>query len=351
MLDFMKDIFKLYDKGLHQEVVHSIDLASFSAAGDPRLAQVLAASYFHLGQYSEALLLLREIESCFSDDSNYLSLYGACLRRCGNFEDARLQLEMALKLKPHYAPFRNNYANLLIDLDDYQQAESILVELLDDDPDYIDAQVNLRRLKERQQIQQLQPTEEFNTESAWTFSDPLMLAFDEDEVKRTRPKPADPGQINSDLKGKLPALKDQQIASDQLTLALKAVQEGRYVFALQLCSQVHHSTPTSSGLFECISDAYIALKRFTEAETCLLHALQLGSRSFKLYANLTSLLCIRRDFPLAQYYFEQASLLDEANPLLSKLRVQIAKGQKGSKLPIVRFDQEWNRPNLTVKES
>ena len=348
----MQNIHELYDRGLYQEVIHSIDLATFSALEDPVLAQVLAASYFQLGQFSDSLPLLKEIESCFSTDSNYLSLYGACLRRCGDLEAARLQLEQALKIQPEQSAVRNNYANLLIDLGDYQEAESILRGLLAADPDYQDAQVNLQRLRERQRIEQLKSDEsQLEQASAWRLADPLLRAFADDEVQRTRPKPLDPDQGASDLKDQLPPLKEQQVASDQLTLALQAVQEGRHAFALQLCSQVHQSMPTSSALFECLSDAYVALQRFTEGEICLLHALQLGAKSLKLYANLTSLLCIRRDFALAQHYLEQASLLDASSPLLDKLRLQIAKAQGGSKSPMVRFDQEWSRPALTVKES
>ncbi len=348
----MQNVFALYEKGLYKDVVQSVDMANFSALRDPRISRVLAASHFQLGQYAESLLLLSEIESCFSTDSDYLSLYGACLRRCGDLEGSRVQLELALKIKPEYEPIKNNYANLLIDLGEYRRAESILLHLLKINPNYSDAQVNLKRLRERQRIQQLQSKDNAIPASAkLIFDDPLMLAFDDDEVQRTRPKDDTSSKVQSDLKGKLPPLKQQKIASDQLKLALEAILEGRYNFALQLCSQAYRSIPVSAALYECVSDAYIALQRFTEAEACLLHALQLGSKSFKLYANLTSLLCIRADFALAQYYLEQASLLDENNPSLANLRLQIANSQDGTKHSMFRFDHEWLRPDMTKKDN
>ncbi len=348
----MEKIFELYEQGCYQEVIRSIDLGKFSAIGDPALAHVLAASYFQLGLYSESLPLLKEVESCFLADPHYLSLYGACLRRCGELDDARFRLEQALSVQPDNAAIRNNFANLLIDLKDYDQAESILDQLLSDNPDYQDAQVNLHRLKQRKQIQQLQSENDTTADSSrWCLADPLMLAFGEDEVERTRPKQVKSAQVQSELKEKLPCLKQQQIGAEQLSLALEAVQEGRHTFALQLCSQVHQVMPTSPTLFECISDAYIALQRFGDAEICLLHSLQLGGKSFKLFANLTSLLCIRGDFTLAQHYLEQASLLDEVNPLLSSLRSQIAQSQDGKNASIVRFDHEWILPKLKRKES
>jgi predicted Zn-dependent protease len=261
-------------------------------------------------------------------------------------------LELALQIKPKEAAIQNNYANLLIDLGDFQQSESILVQLLADDPSYYDAQVNLQRLRERQRIVQMRPAEASPVRSSVTsFGDPLMLAFGTDEVQRTRPKLKTSSQIQSDLKEKLPPLKPQQIAADQLKLALQAVLEGRYQFALQLCSEVHQSMPTSPALFECIGDSYIALQRFAEAEVCLLHALQFGAKSYKLYANLTSLLCIRKDFALAQYYLEQASLIDANNPTLSKLSLQIANSFDGNNPRAVRFDKEWPCPAMTKKEA
>ena len=348
----MQSIPALYENKLYQEVIRSIDIDNFSAVGDPFIAQILAASYFQLGQYTDALVLLKEIESCFSADSDYLSLYGACLRRCGDLEGARVQLELALQIQPEHAAIQNNYANLLIDLGNYQQAESILVKLLNDDSDYDDARVNLQRLNERQRILQMKSSEASSVKTPTAkFGDPLMLAFGDDEVKRTRPRSKTSSQIQSDLNGKLPPLKEQQVAADQLKLALQAVLEGRHQFALQLCSQVHQSMPMSSTLFECIGDAYIALQRFAEAEICLLHALQLGTKSFKIYANLTSLLCIRKDFALAQHYLEQASSLDANNPSLSRLRLQIANSYDGTKHKMVRFDHEWSRPVLTKKVS
>ena len=162
-----------------------------------------------------------------------------------------------------------------------------MTSLLTADPDYSDAKVNLQRLKERRRIEQLKSMENLTDESSSsTFADPLMLAFGDDEVQRTRPKPQSTGQIQSDLHGKLPPLKQQQVANDQLKLALQAVLEGRHHFALQLCSQAHQTMPMSSVLFECLSDAYIALQRFAEAEICLLHAIQLGARALNYMLTL-----------------------------------------------------------------
>ena len=340
----------LYERGRYQELVSSIDLTNFSAVRDPLLSKLVAASYFHLGKHSEALNLLKEIESCFTHDPNYLSLFGACLRRCGDLVAAQSQFEKALKINPEQAAIRNNYANLLIDMGNFHKAEVLLNQLIAEDPDYSDARMNLLRLNERQRIQQLQSEDVPSAHSStWLVADPLMLAFAEDEVQRTRPKSSDAQILQSNLKKNLKPLKSQQIAADQLTIAFEAVQEGRHSFALKLCSQIYLSMPASTSLFECMSDAYIGLQRFAEAEICILHSLQLGGKSFKLYSNLVSILCIRADFALAQHYLELASVIDATNPLLEKFRLQIAKVRKNKSSPVVRFDQEWKRPQLSKK--
>lgn len=346
----MQNFPDLYERGRYQELVNKVDLANFSAVSEPLLTKIIAASYFHLGRFSEAMNLLKEIESCFSHDPNYLSLFGACLRRCGDLDAAQLQFEKALEINPEQAAIRNNYANLLIDLGNFQKAKVLLDQLLAEDSDYSDARVNLSRLNERERIQQLQSDDVPSAQSStWVLADPLMLAFAEDEVKRTRPKSSDAQTLQSNLSKNLKPLKSQQIASDQLITAFKAVNEGRYSFALQLCSQIHQSMPASTSLFECMSDAYIGLQRFAEAEICILHSLQLGDKSFKLYLNLVSLLCIRGDFSLAQHYLELASTIDETSPLLEKYRLQIAKAQRNINSSFLRFDQEWKRPQMSKK--
>ena len=100
----MKKIFELYEQGSYKEAIHSIDLDRFSAIGDPATAYILAASYFQIGQYGESLSLLREIESCYSTDSNYLSLYGACLRRSGDLEVLVLSLNWLSRLSRRMLP-------------------------------------------------------------------------------------------------------------------------------------------------------------------------------------------------------------------------------------------------------
>lgn len=344
-----QDLLDLYVANRHQDVVNSVDQSKFSAIANPSIARVVAASQFQLGNYSDSIELLSEIESCFLEDIEYLSLYGACLRRNGDLALARVQFERALKISPESPSLKNNYANLLIDLGSFDDAESILRDLIDTDPDYQDAQVNWLRLLEAKRLNS-QSSDDKNQVDSWIFSDPLLLAFSQDEVQKSvslLSVAEDGSPLNKNLSDSLPSIQDHQLASDQLKMAQQAVLEGRYDFALQLCSQAKSKMPHSAAIYECVSDAYISKRLFKEAEICLLHAMHMGSPSFKTFVNLISLACLRKDFGLAQHYFEKAQLIDATNSALPKLRAQIVDGNRPDSNEIFRFDAAWSIPDVS----
>ena len=74
-------------------------------------------------------------------------MYGACCRRLGKLDAAKSLLQKALSYQPDSLPVRNNYANLLIDLNHFDSAEQILNSVLDSSPEYSDAKDNLQRLR------------------------------------------------------------------------------------------------------------------------------------------------------------------------------------------------------------
>ena len=96
----IQDLISSFADNRHQDVVNSVDLKSFNSSDNPFEAKIVAASFFKLGDYKRSLSILSQIESCFCDDIEFLSLYGACLRRNGDLDKARVQLESALKLNP-----------------------------------------------------------------------------------------------------------------------------------------------------------------------------------------------------------------------------------------------------------
>ena len=119
------DYLSLYRSSKHSDVINHFKSQITSPAAEPEISKIVAASFFALGDLSSCYEILFSIESCFSSDIEYLSMFGACCRRLGKLHDAKSLLEKALNCDPTSLPAKNNYANLLIDLNSFEEAETI----------------------------------------------------------------------------------------------------------------------------------------------------------------------------------------------------------------------------------
>ena len=193
-------------------------------------------------------------------------MFGACCRRLGKLHDAKSLLEKALNCDPTSLPAKNNYANLLIDLNSFEEAEAILLAILKDNPDFADAKDNLARLSYKRESSNTNNVAEINPHASFSLADPLSLAFSHEEVKCSRSLISNHKDQKSvpqkakELSSLLPNTSDQSISSDQIDLAFKACAEGRYEFALNLCNEVKVHLGDSPSLYECLGDIYIGVK-------------------------------------------------------------------------------------------
>ena len=354
------EILALFQAGRHREVVDCGRAAGISVVDQPLLAQVLAASLFRLGRYSEALQLLEPLDGALGQQVDFLSLYGATCRRLGQLQRAGDLFAKAMALDPLSQQVRNNYANLLIDLDRFSEAEQLLNTLLKEQPDYEDARANLNRLRFKQQAavapQPIAPVAA-GTVASWDPLDPLMLAFSDDEVAQAGgvsakpPSPPALGQSAAALMAALPQPDQAARASEQLDLAQKAINEGNPSFALQLCSQAHAVLGATQTVYTNASDGYIRLQRFLEAEICLLTGIALGNATVNHYINLVSLASLRGDLALAAHYLDAAAAIDPENPALAQVRSQYQQraAQHRSAGRPYQFLAQWAQLQLQVK--
>ena len=185
-----EQLLEKFQNGFYSEVVSCALDNNVSPGNDPRSAQVLAAAFFSLGQIQDALDILVDLESSLGDDDSYLSLYGAALRRVGDLEGSKSLFIRAISIAPDNPCLQNNYANLLIDLKEYDEAFDILVRVVDSNPQYVDAVSNLSRVKALQGSDNAPnknpislQTSNINNEQIDQLLDPLLLAFDSKEVK------------------------------------------------------------------------------------------------------------------------------------------------------------------------
>ena len=143
--DFPK-IKKYFDTGFYNKAItYFSELDETNPS--PQVLNVVAACYFRLGEYHKADIVLQQAEPSLSDNPGYLSLYAANSRLLANYEKSRSLFIRALELDPTSLSVKNNYANLLIDEAELEEAETILMDILKVDPHYKDAISNLNRVR------------------------------------------------------------------------------------------------------------------------------------------------------------------------------------------------------------
>jgi len=349
-----QQLLALFQAGRYHEVVAQAQAAGVVPQTNPLAANVLAAALFQLGEFGRAATLLEALEAALGQQRDYLSLYGATCRRLGLLQRAEQLLAKALQLDPGALDVRNNYANLLIDLGQLAEAQTILDQLLREKPDFQDARANLNRLQFRQQPSLGQPVAAQPVAAApaptalpWTPADPLMLAFADEELGQAGAiPPSQPSSAAAALASTLPLPEAQAVAADKLKLAAQAVAEGNGGFALQLCSQALAGLGANGSVYVNASDAYIRSQRFREAEICLLHAMVVGGATINHYINLVSLTSLRGDLVLANHYLDQAAGLDPSHPNLAQLQTNLRQRQAALAGQAYAFDPAWAEPQL-----
>lgn len=343
----------LFNNEQYRDLLNLVDSHNLSLDSDPLAAQVAAAGHFQLGNFSTAANILQPHQAALATDSSYLSLYGATCRRLGQFMKSKELLLNALKLEPKSSAIRNNYANVLIDLDELESAKSILEALLSENPSNGDASTNLERLRSRESVLHITSGLDKGQElSNWFPSDPLMLAFADEEVRLAGGVALKNSYSKSGvlLADNLPSVPTSTIDSDRIELATRSIHENNPEFALQLLSQASLGYGAKAVVYMNAADAYVKLESFNEAEICYLHTLQLGGPSIPAFMNLSTLASIRGDLTLSRYYLDCVSKLDSDNPDLESAYKRLDAATR-SQVSDYRFNEKWVPPSLNRQPS
>ena len=332
MSALLHQLNQFFASGRYSDILRLAQENSVTPGTSPEAAKLVAAAYFCTGEHSNAFHILLELESTFGHASDFLSLFAATCRRVGEFKKAEELFGRALEISPHSLQIRNNYANLLIDLNRYDEASEILDAVLKEDPSYSDALSNKNRLavalsnSENSKLSSI-PDQPFN------LGDPLLLSFADDEVsysnKRYFPKRSF-GTPAVDF----PSIDDSSsnaALTEKFKLAEQAINSGNSQLALQLCSSILNDSSQDPRVFDLLSDAYLSLNQIMQAEVCLLHAIAIGGPSLKRYLNLTSFSMIKKNFLLAEFYLTQAATIDPSSEQLVRIRQMLSKKRVGSK--------------------
>ena len=326
-------LHELFSNGRHSEVIKLCTSQSINSLSSPAEAKILAASYFCLGEFSDAYNLLVDLDSTFGHTSDFLSLYAASARRVGKTHDAELLFKRALQISPDAPNVLNNYANLLIDLEKFDDALKILDDVLRKNPEYADAISNKNRLMSLiSGREMLSSGNSLPTSIPDNFlSDPLLLSFAQEEIDfsdgRYFPNKKDLG-----FQG-LSQAPVTEVASEQLQFAEKAIENGNPEMALQLCSKALNSLGQDARIYDILSDTYLNLKNLDQSEICLLQAISIGGMSLKRCLNLANFSMIRGNLGLAEFYLSKAASIDPSSEYVEKMQQKLSykvKNKKGA---------------------
>ena len=349
MQDLEPIFLSLFEQSRHSDVVEKAKELNVAPGSYPTASKILAASLFSLGEHSQANDILSQLESVFGNDLDFLILFASNCRRLGFFRDAQRLFEKGLALTDTPPPqLLNNYANLLIDLSRYDEARKHLNQAISLLPDYADAHKNLKRLND---IKSSAMTGILDSkgEADLNFSDPLLLSFTDEEVLYSDQRYFDNKPQRSDsFLSNLPSPSSSGIAYEKIDAAFKANSNGQYELALKICSSAFSVIGPNGRLFDCISDAYISLKKFAYAEICILQAISFDSYTPSRCFNLVSLSLMRGDMLTAKYYFDKLSELDPSHSQLDRLRDSIAKHSANTSSAF-NFANNWPEPAIAIK--
>ena len=129
------------------------------------------------------------------------------------------------------------------------------------------------------------------------------------------------------------------LLSEQLVLIETALKEANPKLALKLCSTILKSNGVSPLLYEYASDAFIQLRKYSDAELYLVHAIALGGDTQKRCLNLVSLVSMRADFSLAKSYLTRAKVFDPSSELFLKSQELLYAKISKSTDPFTFMDQ------------
>ena len=325
------ELTTLFEERKFQSILDYAQKHEITPANNPRAANIVAAALFQIGRYPDCLLWCEALSPSLSGDANFISMYGATLRRVGRLEEAEKVFRAAIDSNTDNIFLLNNFANLLIDRQEFNEAESLLKSILIKKPSYEDAKANLNRLQFQrglaestdQKNQSAFPEQASNND---LFVDPLAAAFSDEEValaggiaakQMSEQKGKDkPQGLNSDS---LPSRELELELQETIALARQTIDADPQQ-TIRDCILLHSKLGVQASIYEVAAEAYIRLQLFGDAETCLLVAHSLGSNEASVSLNLANLAAMRGDQRLALQWLEQLSQHQPDHPQLDAVR-------------------------------
>ena len=266
----------------------------------------VAASYLNIGLAEQAEEICSELEDRSRFNSNFVSIYGAALRRLGKHKESLEVFEDYLSMGMKDSAVANNYANLLIDIGQFDKAKSILVKALTERPENEkDIERNIARVNALIGAQTTEKNKSIDE------LDPIIAAFSPEEIEENKKaRNGDKKGTHTDLPKNYVLSIDNQKVSDACKsqlVELRTHVNKNPTKVLSVCSDIHKRGVSDLALlYEVAAEAYLKLQMLADAEIAYHSAIALGTTEFATYLNLSNLCAMRSDFNMAYTYLIRA---------------------------------------------
>jgi len=338
-------------------IVNDFRQKKYNISDYPGQAIIVAASLFYLAQYTRCVDLLSRLSNIVGFDSGTAALYGAALRKSGDLEGSRKYFESCLGERRDNIGFMNNYALTLIELGKYDEAQSILKGIVQNNPNYEDANKNLVYLdmhksrlldsydegSSKQVGDSLQLNEELDRgqngvhsdDSSFDISGLFKEAFTTSEVEYTLSRNGIKAELRSaaTLIAQLP--RSHPESEDILDMAetLIGMDNEKVNSLLKVYSSKHK---LNSRFFLLLAKYYLCGEDFVQAERFYMLAYIMGDRSEELLVNLASCSAMFKMRDLYKYWLSIAvSMYPESDDIDKIQRNLFEKDANNFFMPVV----------------
>jgi len=310
------NISEAFSNQKYQSIVDFAQAADFNLKSDINETRLVAVSFYYLENFEKACVYCQEIYPFLNSDPDFLSFYGSCLRKNGSSKEAEDMYKGSLQTHSNSLSLLNNYANLLIDLNRFEEAGSLLDKALKIDPNYDDAKSNLSRLTFLRDSSPKITDDTTSSSSSILDYDPLAASFSPDEIKRTFTDKAVLTNSDNSVSGLVESLPSQDLGKEQIERIslIRSLISSDPMQALADLRSLFAEVGASSFIYQLAGDIYIRLKLFSDADTCYLTSLSLGSNDSSILINLANLAHMRGDQILAFKWLEIVSTKTPDHP-------------------------------------
>jgi tetratricopeptide (TPR) repeat protein len=336
----------LFQQGNYERVLKAAQQQGINPQSNPVEAMIVAASHLELEHPDQALQLCQELDAILGTRVDFRRLHASCLRRSGQLKEAELLYQETILMFPEDLELKNNFANLLIDLNKIDAAKRLLQEILQEKPDHRKARDCLAQLdgqeispvqtqaqaspaKQRKAKKPLKESVDSSVIDSFSL-DPLAMAFSEAEVKedqrlrRENKKRKPPAPLPA-----LPAVGQEELDEELFAAARQAINDSAASIALEFARELLASSHIRNHdqIYGLLGDAYMQVKQYEAAEACFLIGLELGGKLMHAHVNLVSLASMRRDNQLARRRFATAIEFGIEAELQQSLMQQLEKAE------------------------